>query len=64
MSPSERELAFAAETVTGGSRSPVLVAVKGGDLATVRTVLKWLPEGQVGPMSRCFVYEIGTRNWE
>lgn len=48
MSPSERELAFKAETVTGGTRSPLLVAVKGGDVAIVRTVLKWLPEGQVG----------------
>lgn len=59
MSPSERELAFAAETVTGGSRSPVLVAVKCGDLAIVRIVLKWLPEGQVEQMSGCFAYEMG-----
>lgn len=47
MSPSERELAFAAETAVGGNRSPILMAVKCGNLAVVRTILKWLPEGQV-----------------
>lgn len=51
MSPSERELAFAADTaVVGSNRSPILTAVKYGDLAVVRTILKWLPEGQV----QCF----------
>lgn len=47
MSSSERERAFATETAVGGSRSLILMAVKYGDLAVVRTILKWLPEGQV-----------------
>lgn len=48
MSPNDRDLAFAAETtVVGGNRSPILMAVKCGDVAVVRTILKWLPEGQV-----------------
>lgn len=52
MSSDDRELAFKAETVVGGNRSPILMAVKCGDLTVVRTILKWLPEGQV---KRCLV---------
>lgn len=52
MSSDDRELAFEAESVVGGNRSPILVAVQCGDLAVVRTILKWLPDGQV---QRCLV---------
>lgn len=47
MSPSERELAYAAEAVADGGRTPILVAVKSGSLELIQSILKWLPEGQV-----------------
>lgn len=57
MSANERELAFAAETVVGGNRSLVATAVKCGDLAVVRTILKWLPEGQVKTVPYCMKHK-------
>lgn len=47
LSPSGRELAYAAEAAVGGPRSPILVTVRNGNPEIVRCMLKWLPEDQV-----------------
>lgn len=47
LSLSERELAYAAEVAVGGPRSPILVAVRNGNPAVIRSMLKWLPADQV-----------------
>lgn len=53
LSPSERELVFAVETALASNCNPVLVAVKLGNLAVVRSVLEWLSEEQVCEMWFC-----------
>ncbi|CAM9346959.1 unnamed protein product, partial [Ectocarpus sp. 4 AP-2014] len=50
MSPSERELAYAAEAGADGGRTPILVALKSGSLELIQSILKWLPEGQAGKL--------------
>lgn len=63
-SPSERELAYAAEAGADGGRTPILVALKSGSLELVQSILKWLPEGQVREqvfVGRFYMY---TETWE
>lgn len=51
LSLSQLTLAFAPErAVRGGedAQSPVLIAVKTGNLPLIRAVIKWVPDNQVG----------------